>query len=298
MHVNELVDWELARRIAGTGIADRPAEMPGGVDLASAGTRSAGAVLAYTGLSIGEPLPEAEWVTRTDWAELNLRSMRELLEPVGARIGDLSRVRRRNARGDHPPGAGGGDRGADRIRLPARPRPVRVPAARRRPTAAPALRRREPRQRDQPARRPGRPGARLGRPPRGHPRGPLRLGAVAARLRRRPRPHPARRIAGPGPGRRDPRPCPQAELDRPAADARRSPRLRSRLAARAGRIAGDDQRDAGGDGLDRGVRRARHGCRRRGSRPRRRDAPGRDRAAAARTAARSPACSPGCSASS
>ena len=89
--MNELVDWELARRIAGTGIADRPAEMPGGVDLASAGTRSAGAVLAYTGLSIGEPLPEAEWVTRTDWAELNLRSMRELLEPVGARIGDLSR---------------------------------------------------------------------------------------------------------------------------------------------------------------------------------------------------------------
>jgi coenzyme F420 biosynthesis associated uncharacterized protein len=88
--VSDLVDWGLARRIAGIGIDDRPGEMPGGVDLASSGTRSAAAVLDYTGLSIGEPLPEAEWVTRAEWADVNLRSMSELLEPVGARIGDFS----------------------------------------------------------------------------------------------------------------------------------------------------------------------------------------------------------------
>ena len=46
--------------------------MPGGVDLDSAGTRSAAAVLRYTGLTIGEPLPEPEWVTRWDWIDINL----------------------------------------------------------------------------------------------------------------------------------------------------------------------------------------------------------------------------------
>jgi len=84
--VSRLVDWNLARRIAGTGIGDAPAAMPGRVDLASAGTRSAAAVLSYTGLKIGEPLPEPEWVTRREWIDINLRSMQELLAPVETRL--------------------------------------------------------------------------------------------------------------------------------------------------------------------------------------------------------------------
>jgi coenzyme F420 biosynthesis associated uncharacterized protein len=87
--VSELVDWRLARRIARVGIGDAPAAMPGGVDLGSAGTRSAAAVLGYTGLAIGEPLPEPEWVTRREWIDINLRSMRELLAPVATRLDGL-----------------------------------------------------------------------------------------------------------------------------------------------------------------------------------------------------------------
>ena len=85
--MSELVDWNLARRIATTGIGEGPAAMAGEVDLGSAGTRSAAAVLGYTGLAIGEPLPEPEWVTRREWVEINLASMREVLVPVASRLG-------------------------------------------------------------------------------------------------------------------------------------------------------------------------------------------------------------------
>jgi coenzyme F420 biosynthesis associated uncharacterized protein len=84
--VSEFVDWDLAHRIAGTGLGDGPAAMTGGVNLGSAGSRSAEAVLGYTGLSITEPLPEPEWVSRREWAEINLASMRELLEPIAVRL--------------------------------------------------------------------------------------------------------------------------------------------------------------------------------------------------------------------
>ncbi len=87
--MSELVDWSLARRIARTGIGDAPPEMPGGVDLGSAGTRSAAAVLDYTGLRIGEPLPAPEWVTRREWIDINLRSMRDVLTPLAGRLDGL-----------------------------------------------------------------------------------------------------------------------------------------------------------------------------------------------------------------
>ncbi len=84
--MSELFDWDLAHRIAGIGLGGGPAAMAGGVDLGSAGGRSAEAVLGYTGLSITEPLPEPEWVSRREWAEINLTSMREMLDPIAVRL--------------------------------------------------------------------------------------------------------------------------------------------------------------------------------------------------------------------
>src|SRR5207237_122456 len=41
----------------------------------------------YTGLSPVEPIPEPEAVTRADWAEVNVQSMADMLEPVTERLG-------------------------------------------------------------------------------------------------------------------------------------------------------------------------------------------------------------------
>ncbi len=84
--MSELVDWDLANRIAGTGLGGGAAAMMGEVDLSSVGSRSAEAVLGYTGLSIAEQLPEPEWVSRREWAQINLTSMGEMLRPIASRL--------------------------------------------------------------------------------------------------------------------------------------------------------------------------------------------------------------------
>jgi coenzyme F420 biosynthesis associated uncharacterized protein len=81
-----LVDWQLAERIASAAAGDGPAAMPGR-DLAPVAASAEEAVLAYTGLSPAEPLPAAEWVSRREWAAINLTSMAELIGPAEERIG-------------------------------------------------------------------------------------------------------------------------------------------------------------------------------------------------------------------
>src|SRR4029077_11352262 len=44
-------------------------------------------VLAYTRLLPTTPLPEAEMVSRQQWIDANLRSMRPVLDRVGSRVG-------------------------------------------------------------------------------------------------------------------------------------------------------------------------------------------------------------------
>jgi coenzyme F420 biosynthesis associated uncharacterized protein len=83
-----LVDWGLAARILDAGIGDGPAGMSSSPDLDSIHAKAQRAVLGYTGLRPAEPLPEAEWVTRREWAELNLSSMRELIAPLEHRVTD------------------------------------------------------------------------------------------------------------------------------------------------------------------------------------------------------------------
>jgi coenzyme F420 biosynthesis associated uncharacterized protein len=86
--MSELVDWDLARRIATLGLGHGAAAMATGPDLGAAGDRSGAAVRGYTGLGPVEPLPEPEWVSRREWIEVNLASVRDLTEVIAARLGD------------------------------------------------------------------------------------------------------------------------------------------------------------------------------------------------------------------
>lgn len=83
----DLVDWDLARRVAGIGLGGGRTAMHGPPDLAAAGERSTAAVLAYTGLEPVEPFPAPEWASRSDWVAANLRSARELTAVVAMRLG-------------------------------------------------------------------------------------------------------------------------------------------------------------------------------------------------------------------
>lgn len=83
-----LIDWELASRVASTAAGDGHAAMAGGLDLAGAGERSRHAVIDYTGLSAAERIPEPEWVSRREWAQMNIDSMRVLMAPLEGRVAD------------------------------------------------------------------------------------------------------------------------------------------------------------------------------------------------------------------
>jgi len=85
--VTDLVDWDLARRVAGLGLGGGQASMHGSPDLAAVGERATTAVLAYTGLEPVERLPAPEWISRSDWAGANLGSARELTAIATTRLG-------------------------------------------------------------------------------------------------------------------------------------------------------------------------------------------------------------------
>ena len=84
--MSELVDWVVAEwiatRIAGTGSAALPE-----IDLAPIAADAATRVSAYTGLSPTAPLPPPEGVSRGEWVQANLGSMRALMDPMLGRAG-------------------------------------------------------------------------------------------------------------------------------------------------------------------------------------------------------------------
>lgn len=84
--MSSFVDWGLARSVAGLLAGDDPAPGADGVALRSATGEATDAVLAYTGLEPAGALPEPEWVSRKQWAEINLLSLRESLVPVERRL--------------------------------------------------------------------------------------------------------------------------------------------------------------------------------------------------------------------
>lgn len=82
-----MVDWNLAQRIAGAVVAEPPPARPR-PELAELTADAERRVVAYTGLLPAGPLPAPEQLSRREWAEANLASMRPLLEPLTARLGD------------------------------------------------------------------------------------------------------------------------------------------------------------------------------------------------------------------
>src|SRR5688572_25842796 len=82
-----MVDWSLARQIArfaaGGDDGGRLA-----FDFDDAAARALGQVSAYSGLELAGAAPPVHEVARAEWAEANLDSVAELLEPVGDRLDD------------------------------------------------------------------------------------------------------------------------------------------------------------------------------------------------------------------
>jgi coenzyme F420 biosynthesis associated uncharacterized protein len=81
-----MVDWRVARRIA-AGVAGNPGMpvLPG--DLIALCEDAEGRVSSYTQLQPLTPLPPPEAVSRSGWADANLRGMRGVLDPLTEKIG-------------------------------------------------------------------------------------------------------------------------------------------------------------------------------------------------------------------
>src|SRR3954454_10651120 len=80
-----MVDWSLARRIAGlAGATDGPADV--GIDVVASAKRLEPDVAAYTGLDPHGSAPPAELVDRASWADANLTTFSHILEPVADRM--------------------------------------------------------------------------------------------------------------------------------------------------------------------------------------------------------------------
>jgi coenzyme F420 biosynthesis associated uncharacterized protein len=80
-----MVDWSLARQIARFAAgADDAQRLAFNFDDAAAG--ALGQVSTYSGLELAGPAPPVHEVARAEWAEANLDSLADLLEPVGERL--------------------------------------------------------------------------------------------------------------------------------------------------------------------------------------------------------------------
>jgi coenzyme F420 biosynthesis associated uncharacterized protein len=82
-----MVDWALARRIAGLATG-QSTEGVAPFDAAVLSAEMEGPVASYTRLALASPTPSAEVVSRADWAAVNLDTLSHILDPVGARLDD------------------------------------------------------------------------------------------------------------------------------------------------------------------------------------------------------------------
>src|SRR4051794_28556324 len=84
-----MVDWTLARQIArfaaGSGSSAPSLDQP---DFEGRVAATQPVLSAYTGLVAVEPIPAPEAVSRADWAEVNVGTMSEMLDPVTERLGN------------------------------------------------------------------------------------------------------------------------------------------------------------------------------------------------------------------
>ena len=83
-----MVDWSIARRVAGFATRSEDRVQDPGVDLVALGAEFEPRVSEYTHLTPVEPIPAPELVSRHGWADANLGAMAELMKPVEERMGD------------------------------------------------------------------------------------------------------------------------------------------------------------------------------------------------------------------
>src|SRR5436190_15690118 len=82
-----MVDWSLARRVAAlAGASEGSTDVD--VDVVAAAERLEPEVSAYTGLESGGNAPPAELVDRAGWADANLTTFSQLLDPLADRMSE------------------------------------------------------------------------------------------------------------------------------------------------------------------------------------------------------------------
>jgi coenzyme F420 biosynthesis associated uncharacterized protein len=84
--LSALVDWGFAGRVAALAAGDEDDRRDDGA-LEAAVEDARQAVEDYTGLHPEHPVPAPEWVSRREWAAVNLESMRCSLGPIEQRLG-------------------------------------------------------------------------------------------------------------------------------------------------------------------------------------------------------------------
>jgi coenzyme F420 biosynthesis associated uncharacterized protein len=81
-----MVDWTLARQVARFAAGNGAAPALDSPEFTARVAAVQPVLSEYTGLSAVEPIPAPETVSRADWAEVNVRSMADMLEPVTERL--------------------------------------------------------------------------------------------------------------------------------------------------------------------------------------------------------------------
>jgi len=80
-----MVDWGVARQIA--RFASRSQDAPAlGLGVPALAEELSPRVSEHTGLAPEDPVPRAEVITRAEWAEANMSTLSDLLDPVAARL--------------------------------------------------------------------------------------------------------------------------------------------------------------------------------------------------------------------
>lgn len=84
--MNGLIDWGIAGRIADLAATGDSPDPGDGEALEAAVDEARGAVEHYTGLESTEGVPDPEWVSRRQWAQINLDSLRQAIAPLEERL--------------------------------------------------------------------------------------------------------------------------------------------------------------------------------------------------------------------
>ncbi|HYI81089.1 MAG TPA: zinc-dependent metalloprotease [Thermoleophilaceae bacterium] len=83
-----MVDWSIARRVAGLVARDEDRVLDPGLDLVALGAEFEARVSSYTRLVPASPIPSPELVSRQGWSDANFQAMAELMKPVEERMNE------------------------------------------------------------------------------------------------------------------------------------------------------------------------------------------------------------------